>query len=354
MSATLAGLALSSETLAADKAEMVQMLNQVTDAATGDFKPELRTYQPALPREFSNGAIVDTRWALTRGGQVVASDGNGLRFPDGAILAKRFSYFLSEKARLSGDDCTSRQVSTKDPKAISEETRNGELCPTELRVLRKTKGVWKPAVYVWLDGKWKPSPAGELISLFINSDEGPRSEEIEYAVPSLGECVSCHLGSRSAKTFHPIGMTLDRLTSASFSEISGIEPPFDRSPRVGAIPTSRNSNEKRARAYLHANCGFCHNPNGLAASSGLMLDLVETDEYRLGVCKRPVAFGGGREAGSFDVVPGHPEQSIMVSRMASLRPGYAMPEQGRSLLDGDGILIVAEWIAGMKGDCDRE
>ena len=49
----------------------------------------------------------------------------------------------------------------------------------------------------------------------------------------------------------------------------------------------------------------------------------------------------------FDVVPGHPEQSILAHRMNSLEGGVAMPELGKATRDPDGIAAVEKWIAGL-------
>ena len=47
----------------------------------------------------------------------------------------------------------------------------------------------------------------------------------------------------------------------------------------------------RARAYLDANCGHCHSRPGPGNTSGLFLDINESDPGKLGVHKSPVAAG---------------------------------------------------------------
>ena len=68
---------------------------------------------------------------------------------------------------------------------------------------------------------------------------------------------------------------------------------------------------------------------------------------RSGVMKRPVAAGRGAGDLLFDVVPGHPEQSILAHRMNSLEGGVAMPELGKSTRDPEGIAAVEKWISGL-------
>ena len=72
------------------------------------------------------------------------------------------------------------------------------------------------------------------------------------------------------------------------------------------------------------------------------------------MCKPPVAAGRGTGNRPFDVVPGHPETSIIPYRMASTDPGEMMPELGRSLTHKEGVALVTKYIAELKGACERE
>ena len=46
-------------------------------------------------------------------------------------------------------------------------------------------------------------------------------------------------------------------------------------------------------------------------------------------------------------MPGDPEASILVYRMASAEPGVAMPELGKATVHEEGLALVERWIAGM-------
>jgi hypothetical protein len=109
--------------------------------------------------------------------------------------------------------------------------------------------------------------------------------------------------------------------------------------------------EARARAYLDVNCGHCHSPSGPANTSGLFLQAQETDRVKLGVCKIPVASGRGSGQGSFDIVPGAPDESILLHRMISTEPDVAMPELGRSLVHREGVALIRAWIESLSGEC---
>ena len=107
----------------------------------------------------------------------------------------------------------------------------------------------------------------------------------------------------------------------------------------------------RARAYLDINCGHCHSTTAAANTSGLLLDASTTAPARLGLCKVPVATGRGSGTGVFDIVPGAPEESILLQRMISTEPDIAMPEIGRALVHEEGVALIRAWIAAMPGDC---
>jgi hypothetical protein len=110
---------------------------------------------------------------------------------------------------------------------------------------------------------------------------------------------------------------------------------------------STGDTASRARAYLQANCYYCHNGTGEARTTGLVLSEAELDAYALGVCKPPVAAGKAAQNELYDIVPGHPEQSILVYRMQSTAPSIMMPEVGRSLEHAEAVDLVTQWISGM-------
>jgi len=71
----------------------------------------------------------------------------------------------------------------------------------------------------------------------------------------------------------------------------------------------------------------------------------------MGVCKPPVAAGQGTGNRRFGIVPGRPEESILLYRMESTDPGAMMPELGRGLAHEEGNALVRRWISALPGDC---
>jgi hypothetical protein len=108
------------------------------------------------------------------------------------------------------------------------------------------------------------------------------------------------------------------------------------------------SMDERARAWIDINCAHCHRLGAPGETSGLFLNIEETDPKRLGVFKPPVAAGRGSGHRLHTIVPGEPKKSIMIYRMESIDPGIMMPELGRRLVHKEGVELVRKWIKEMK------
>jgi hypothetical protein len=99
------------------------------------------------------------------------------------------------------------------------------------------------------------------------------------------------------------------------------------------------------------NCGHCHNPRGAADTSGLFLDMRESDPRRLGLCKPPVAAGRGSGGLAYSLLPGQPDASILSYRMRSTELDVMMPELGRTTVHREGVALIDDWIRAFPGAC---
>jgi uncharacterized repeat protein (TIGR03806 family) len=214
----------------------------------------------------------------------------------------------------------------------------------ETRVLLHQAAGWKGYAYVWEGGVARLALAGA--DLTVETEFGT----VAYHVPNANQCKACHVGADDE--IAPIGPKLRNLNvSGQLARLAaaGVMGPAPAdSPATADYRDATLPDPVRARAYLDANCGHCHAPGRPGDTSGLYLNLEETDPQRLGVMKRPVAAGKGSGHLEFDVVPGDPEASILLYRMLSLDPGAMMPEIGRSMVDEDGVALIRAWIAGLE------
>ena len=60
-----------------------------------------------------------------------------------------------------------------------------------------------------------------------------------------------------------------------------------------------------------------------------------------------MAAGRGTGGRKYDIVPGEPDESILVYRMESTEAGVRMPNLSRNLVSAHGVELVREWIRSM-------
>ncbi|MCB9745220.1 MAG: hypothetical protein H6740_21745 [Alphaproteobacteria bacterium] len=284
------------------------------------------------------------RFAWTpEGTQISYTDTGPLGFPQGSVLSKTFAYRTGAEAPAPG--------------AVGQGARL-----IETRLLVSTPEGWVGLPYVW-DADQQDATltlAGEVIPMDVNVP-GEGSVSIQYGVPNANQCKGCHETQKDRMS--PIGPTAARLNRAGYDgepqllrwAVSGLlalpEAQAAAAPHGVAYSDPQAPLDARARAYLDVHCAHCHSPGGPADTSGLMLGESVSDFHALGRCKAPVAAGRASGGLLFDLVPGEPEASILVHRLASEDPETMMPEIGRALAHREGVNLIREWVTSMEGDC---
>lgn len=232
----------------------------------------------------------------------------------------------------------------------------------ETRVIEHKPSGWYGYAYVWNDEQTEAtlSLGGTTVDVnWKHSDGSTRTNN--YVVPHANQCKSCHVAAE--KTFLPLGPKARNLNK-EFAYHSGKENQLAHWTHVGALtgapdpahapraarfddPTT-GSVEQRARVWLDVNCAHCHNPGGPARTTGLDLRLSQDNPAKIGVFKSPVAAGHGSGEHRFDIVPGKPDDSIVIYRLESTEPGVMMPELPRRLVPDEAVSLLREWIGQMK------
>ncbi len=296
-------------------------------------------------------------------GQAAGYDGvKTFDFPVGTIISKTFYYPRAE----DGDDAHVRR-------AVGALTQTGaggldlaHVRLMETRILARRQSGWVALPYVWNDDQTDAvlMRTGKLIPLTLEAADGS-SEAVSYAVPNVNQCASCHTPDNASRQISPIGPKARHLNRA-FAYADGADnqlahwvklglltgaPAPDSAPRNVDYRDTHAALADRARAYLDINCSHCHSATGLARTTGLQLDANVSDIRRLGTCKPPVAAGPGTGDHIFDVVPGKPDDSILVYRLGATAPGIRMPEVGRSVVHQEGLDLIRQWIASLPGNC---
>ena len=237
----------------------------------------------------------------------------------------------------------------------------------ETRLLVRRAQGWVAIPYMWdADGRDASlQRTGAEIPLTV--EDGAARSRFVYSVPNQNQCAGCHAQDFRTRAINPIGLKarhLDRSFTGDDGEVNQLKRlvamgyltgvPGAGVPRNADWQDERAGTIARARAYLDINCSHCHNRVGPARTSGLWLDAGTTDPRMLGMCKPPVAAGRGTGNRPFDVVPSHPDRSIMAYRLASTDPGEMMPELGRSLVHEEGLALVIRYITTLKGECAED
>lgn len=286
---------------------------------------------------------------------------DAFEFPVGTVITKTFYY--PRAAGAADDRIAVRKMLVQEPSASLDLAQVRLL---ETRLLINTASGWVAIPYVWNSEQTEATLAlaGDTLSLELVSDQA--RQPFPYLVPDTNQCAGCHALEHKSQRIEPIGIRARHLNrSFRYGEqsdnqlahwqkiglLSGAPDPA-RAPRNARWDDPDDTDlEARARAYLDVNCGHCHRPRGAASTSGLLLHAQETDRVRLGTCKIPIATGRGSGDALFDIVPGAPDQSILLHRMLSTEADVAMPELGRSLVHAEGVALIREWIASLDGDC---
>lgn len=271
---------------------------------------------------FSDYAEKERFLYLPEGKKLEYVDDDNFSYPDGCILIKNFFYRNEDGGR---------QI-------------------VETRLLRKSEEMWQPLTYVWNESQTEAFfwPIGHNVEVYNNTI----GSKLKYTVPDLNQCKNCHMKEGMVK---PIGPSPANLNLTD--EKSGINQLLEMKNVIVNIPDPKEitsyvdynddnkSLEDRARSYLHINCGSCHRSEGSAKTSGLDLTSGHDDDYALGINKAPIAAGKASGGRLYDIVPGKPDESILLYRMENNDPAIRMPEIGRKVVHTEGVALIRRWIA---------
>ena len=308
----------------------------------GFFEGELNELAPStaiIPYEPASSLFTDyaykSRFVFIPNESKAEIEADEIILPAGAVLIKNF-YYPADFRKPEGE----RRI-------------------IETRLMIQEEKGWQAYPYIWNESQTEAVlkvVGGETEVRFI--DLQGKEQVINYLIPNKNQCKNCH---NKSETLAPIGIKIKHLNHeldfgsakknqlAHWSELgklSGFE--------AAAYPSMINYTDQsqalsdRAMAYLDINCAHCHSSEGPASTSGLYLTYDQKDPMKLGINKAPVAAGHGAGSFKFDIVPGKPDESILVHRMKSTAVGVAMPEIGRTVVDQEGLELIRNWIMGLK------
>ena len=320
--------------------------------SNGELQPNSSTlrFQPLNTLFTDYAHKLRTMW-IPAGEQVELIDDRFV-YPVGTVLTKTFYYPLNEAGGFL------RVVDSGEYSSLP--LVNNRLIETRLLVRRQAG--WEAFPYVWNDDQTEAflRVAGTSRPVSLQGESG--MQDFMYFVPNENQCSGCHTRIHPDGGLEPLGAVAHQL-NLSLPGTSQQETILDTmvtkgwlssAPTLEQIPDWQDQSlslTQRATAYLDMNCGHCHNPDGPADTSALLLDGFTRTVREMGLCKPPVAAGGGAGDLLYGIVPGQPDESILLYRLQSVEPDEMMPELGRALVHEEGLALVREWITAMSGDC---
>jgi len=292
-------------------------------------------------------------------------------FPVGTIISKTFFYPLpgGEKRNATDVAQTYRDLHDFVP---GKGLKLARVHLIETRLLVHRENGWAALPYVWNREQTAAhlKRIGAARNLVLVDAKGKRTP-FTYVVPTANQCAICHdyavkaNGRASPRHIIPIGPKARHL-NREYTYADGTENQLEHWTKIGylkglpdlaKVPANAQWTDTsqplaaRARAYLDANCAYCHNPHGEANYTSLWLTSDEPFGMHTGLCKSPVAAGRATGGRLFDLIPGDPDASIITHRMASTQVGVMMPEVGRTTTDRKGVALIRAWIASLEGNC---
>lgn len=269
---------------------------------------------------WSDGAAKERSFALPDGKTIgVGADGD-LDFPVGSVLIKTFS--------LQG-----RRVETR-------------------LLVRHEDGEWGGYSYEWnetqTDAMLLPSGATRSVGgqtwIFPSRSDCPRCH-----TAAAGRTLGPELGQLNGDfVYESTGRVANQL--ATLEHIGVFSSPLGK-PAAELVsypaPYGEAPVEARARAYLHANCSFCHRPSGGAARAAMDFRFA-TELAATHACGVTSILDDLGVPDAKIIAPGRPDHSL-VSLRVHTTGAKRMPPLGTRVVDRAGVTLLDEWIQGMNG-----
>lgn len=228
----------------------------------------------------------------------------------------------------------------------------------ETRVLVRINGVWEGYTYAWNSAGDDAVLVGSegLDRTFTVRDEQGVPSRTVWHYPSRNECFTCH----TQVSDRLLGLTPEALNAeyhypqsgrqanqlATYQSISliqgGLPAPVEQMPALARFNDASLPVRDRARAYLAMNCSMCHQPGG--PTTARMDFRWTTPDASMRVINSLGYFNVPDVTGERLILPGDPERSAVLYRMAHRGPGVQMPPLGVTRVDEAAVAVIREWI----------
>jgi uncharacterized repeat protein (TIGR03806 family) len=236
---------------------------------------------------------------------------------------------------------------------------DGKLIETRLLV-HTDDTTWNGYSYQWNEAQSEativpPDEDPSLNNMRLQATFNTGMRAVTWTFPYRFDCNGCHtkeaggsLGPETRQMNRGAGQ-MNQITRFSAMALFDTAPttPYQAalvlpySGQLGTAPTGMV--EARARSYIHANCAYCHRPDGTFNTLDFRLDTAFKD---MGACGGTPMKGDVGVAGAQIFKPGKPMESTMWLRMHAPWTGdkTRMPQLATYVVDDLGLALLGEWI----------
>ena len=228
-----------------------------------------------------------------------------------------------------------------------------KLVETRLFVHRDSK-TWVGYGYQWNEEQTEATVVPDQART-VTFNTGQR--QVAWTYPSRYDCMLCH-NKLGGSSLGPETRQLNRVVNGenlldTLQGLSVFDAPLPK-PYLPALPTPYDSqgkpsegasSEELARAYLHANCAFCHRADGNQGTMDLRYAVSLANTEACGTA--PMKGGAGLSTYTI-LTPGKPTESVILARMQTLDDKNRMPQIGTYLVDQSGVAVVSDWISSIQ------
>lgn len=296
-----------------------------------------------FPQKLSQTGCMDPSNPRLPAAGLVPYDVNSPLWSDGAIKERWIAIPDGKTIKIAGDGDWDLPIGS----VVVKSFRIGaEMVETRLFV-RHDDGDWAGYSYEWNDAQTDADllPAGKVKAVAGQT----------WTYPSRNQCLACHtaaagrtLGLETAQLnrsiLYPstsrISNQLQTLDHIGMFEAHLGSPPASLPALAEPWNTSRPL-ELRARSYLHANCSYCHRPDGGGQGpEDFRYSRATVNIGAVNVLPTQSNFG---IPNARLISPGKPETSIVSHRLHTLDIGR-MPPLATSVVDAAGTDLIDKWI----------
>jgi uncharacterized repeat protein (TIGR03806 family) len=260
---------------------------------------------------WSDGAVKQRWMALPNGSQIKVNGSGDWELPNGSVLVKNF-------------ELAHRLIETR-------------------LFVRHEDGAWGGYSYEWNES--------ETEAHLLPGAKTRTIGDVIWRYPSRNQCMQCHTdvagGSLGLETAQLNGELVYPTTGNQANQLSTLAS-------IGVLPTTGSDPDKlvspwdetadinaRARSYLHANCSFCHRPEGPGQGpEDFRFHLANGDIGAVDVLPTQGDFG---IPNARLIIPGDPDRSLLLHRLETLEKGR-MPPLASGVVHAEAVELIRGWI----------